>query len=345
MKDCRLPICINQSLWTRFLAMAMIFVLFRPPAVLSEPHLQEEQSPWSGRVELGILAMATTSRLVCLDSDDYPGLSNDFTTLDSLEENHHYEQVFNSFLLFNVNYQLNDTSSAYLGTPFFDDTRQGLTAGVQKLMANDNLVDASVFIDTTNIWKDPFETHVTRELTQAYTYGGTLDTDGLFGLPFHINIMTKCTRVIDDEAGRNFGRLRRDGYTHRLITGYNFYLDESFESVFKPSFIYTRDDRKGGANTYNGYGIELAYSTEWGRHAFMMAGGVAAARYEEDHPIFIKRRNDINYTFECFFTRRKLWDRNWYLRVGCGYESTNSNIGFYSESNILYGVSLGYSFE
>jgi len=328
------------------LEVVIVYTVFLPaiaPAQ-SPSYADDTKSRWSGRVELGTIGVATTSRITGLDSNEYFGLSDSHAKIDSLDKNLDYEHFATSFLLFNINYQLTETSSLYLGTPFFDDNRQGLTVGIQKLFPNNNLLDVSVFVDVNELWQDPYLTGVKRELTSAPTSGLIMDADGLFGSPIHMNYMLKQTWVEDDVSGDNDSRLRRDGYMHELKAGYNLYTDESFESLITPSLIYTRDDRKGGANAFNGYGLEISYTTEGDRSAFLMSGSVETNRYDEVHPVFSKCRNDMDYTLELFYTRKNLWVKNLYLRLGYAFNRTDSSIGFFSETNIYYGFSIGYSF-
>ena len=335
---------IRYSLRLRIMAGLFICAAFLPPVALSQslaPQTDSTKSRWSGRVELGALSIATTSLVIGPDSDRH----SSFSTIDSLDKEQSYEHFFTAFLLFNVNYQLTDTSSVYLGTPFFDDTRQGLTAGIQKLFPNDNLLDISIFTGGDALWKDPYLTGVKREATVSQTYGLMVDTDGLFGFPIHMNYMIQQTLVDDDVSGDNDSRLRREGISHKLKTGYTLFLDETFESLITPSLILTRDNRKGDANAYYGYGMELSYSMEQDRNAVMLAGTVETSRYDEVHPVFSKRRNDMTYSIECFYTRKHLWDKNWYLRLGCGLERIDSSIGFFDATTVLYGISVGYSFE
>jgi hypothetical protein len=327
------------------LGVIIVCIALLPAIVPAQSSMADDtKSRWSGRVEQGTLGIATTGRVMGLDPDEYFGLNSSYAKINSLDKNLDYENFATSFLLFNINYQLTGTSSLYMGTPFFDDNRQGFTVGIQKLLPDDNLLDLSVFVDVGELWQDPYLTGTKRELTMAPAFGLIMDADGLFGSPIHMNYMVKRTWVADDVSGDNDPRLRRGGYTYGLKAGYNLYTDKSFESLITPSIIYTRGDREGGANAFNGYGLEVSYSTEGDRNAFMMSGSVQADRYDEVHPIFSNRRNDMDYTLEFFYTRKHLWVKNLYLRLGCAFNQTDSSIGFFSETNIYYGFSIGYSF-
>ena len=330
----------------RFMTAVILFAIFMPVISLAQPSQKDApKSRWSGRVEQGFMGITTTSKVKGLDTEDIFGPSHSYAKIDSLDQNLDYENYADAFLLFNVNYQMTDTSSLYLGTPFFDDDRQGLTFGVQKLFPNDNLLDLSLFVGEDYVWEDPYLIGIKRELTDETSYGLVMDSDGLFGTSIHLNYMLKQTWVVDDVSGDNDPKLRRDGRTDRLKVGYNFYIDENFESLITPSFIYIRDDREGGANAFNGYGLQISSSIEGDRNAFMVVGSMETDHYDEVHPVFSKHRNDMDFTFEYFYTRKHLWVKNLYLRLGCSFNHIDSSIGFFSETNINYGFSIGYSFE
>lgn len=44
-----------------------------------------------------------------------------------------------------MNYTLNDDTTLYIGTPFFDDNREGLTFGCEKLFNDNSNLDVSLF--------------------------------------------------------------------------------------------------------------------------------------------------------------------------------------------------------
>lgn len=304
-----------------------------------------KQKRWSGRVEFGLMGISTTSRIMGLDPDDIPGISNDFKRIDTLDKNKSYETFGSSFFLFDVNYLLNDTTSLYVGTPFYDDDREGLTAGVQKLFHNNSLLDVSLFFGSELLWEDPYLTGADRDVTESGTIGFIIDYDGISGTGLNMNYMLQAHGVKDDVSGDNNSLLDRSGFTHTLKTGYNFFLNEQFDSVLTPSITLTREAREGDAYASNGFGVELSYSVEREKNSFTMSGSAESVRYDEIHPLFNDRRSEMVYTAECYYTRKHLRDTNWYSRMGCGFNRINSSIGFFEEMTIVYGISLGYSFE
>ncbi|GAB6094974.1 hypothetical protein JCM14469_12260 [Desulfatiferula olefinivorans] len=299
----------------------------------------------TGRVELGLVGIATTSRTSGVDPDSYFGLSERFSRIDTLDKNRSFEHFGSALFLFEIDYLLSDTVSIYLGTPFLDDDREGLTAGLQTVYDDGSLLDLSVFGGGGEAWKDPYLTGVDRETTDVDAAGVAVDYDGILGTGLHMRYAFRGDKVDDDVSGNADADLKRSGLTHTLKAGYTLFLNDRFDTLLSPSFYYTRHDAKGGAYAADGIGMELSYAMERGDNGFSLAGTVESTRYDKRHPLFGKTREETCYTLECFYTRKHLWNKNWYTRLGVGINRVDANIGFFDETSVLYGVSLGYAFE
>lgn len=330
----------------RFLFPLTVMMVFMATCVF--PQSQETTDTpkrLTGRVEVGLMGMATTSMTTGLDPDGYIGLSEAFARIDSLNKNRSFEHFGTAFFLFDVNYLLSDTTSAYLGTPFFDDDREGLTTGLQVLFSDSSLLDLALFIGGTDVWKDPYKTGSDRELTQVNSLGFTVDYDGILGTGLHMRYTLRENTVDHDVSGDAEADLRRSGLVHIIKTGYTVFCNDRFDAMLTPTLTYTRHDRDGRANASDIIGLELGYALDRGKNAFSIAGSVEALRFDARHPLFNKTRSERSYSLECFYTRKHLWNKNWYTRLGCGVSRIDSNIGFFDETSVLYGISLGYSFE
>ena len=318
----------------------------RSPVGGAEPDEQSNtQRRLTGRIEYVLMGISTTSILSGWDPDDYLGLDDDFSVIDSLGSHHEYSNMATTFLLFDLNYLLNDTTSIYLGSPFFDDDREGLTAGVQKLFSDYSLLDASLFFGADELWEDPYLLGEKRKNTLAAYAGCDVDYDNIMDSGWYINYMFQFHMLEEDVSGDAEKDLRRDGPTHTFKAGYHHYLTERLDMVLTPSLIFVRDNRKGDAYANTGWGGQVNFTMDGEKNAFTFIGIAQAARFDGIHPYFGKTREDMAYTVECYYTRRRLWNRGWYLRVGAGAYHLRSNIGFFDETCILYGISLGYAFE
>ena len=325
---------------------ASLIVFLVPQWIWAEPNGNSStQRRLTGRIEYVLMGIASTSVLSGWDPDDYVGLDDDFSVIDSLGKHHDFVHMATTFLLFDLNYLLNDTTSIYLGSPFFDDDREGLTAGVQKLFPDNSLLDASFFFGADEEWEDPYLLGEKRKNTLSAYAGCDLDYDNIMDSGWYVNYMFQFHMLEEDTSGDTLNALKRDGATHTFKAGYHLYLTDRLDMVLTPSLILVRDDRKGDANANNGWGGQVNFTMDEEKNGFTFIGIIQAARFDGIHPYFGKTREDMAYTYEFYYTRRRLWDKGWYLRVGAGANHVRSNIDFFDETSILYGISLGYAFE
>lgn len=323
----------------------IVILLLMPPKVFPQEHTEEDIKRWSGSLELWIVGFSTTSQIVGIDPDDVSGFSNDFNRIDSLEKNSSYETLPSTFFLFDVNYTLNATTSLYLETPLYHDERMGLSAGIQKLFQDSSLLDLSLFIGGESLWKDPYLTGVARETTEAGSVGLFIDYDGINETEWNVTYILRGREVADDLSGDNNPALKRSGITHTVKTGYNLFLNDRFDTVLTPRIIFIRNDWEGGAYANNGFGGEVNFAMEKGKHELVITGAIERLNYDDTHPVFHKERSDWLYRGEIYYTRKHLWGSNWYTRVGCWLMGVDSDIDFFDENSLIYGISMGYSFE
>lgn len=327
------------------------FILFLPVVLIliSTIAISQENesvlSRFSGRVETGFLGITGNSKVSAFDTEDYLGVSSDFATIYDYETKQTDETVMTAFLLFDLNYMLKDDFKLYFGTPFFDDNRGGLTLGFEKLFNDNSILDFSIYLGRASLWKDPYLTGIPREITYSDKIGLTADYDGLRGTDLNISYTLEVEVVDDDISGNNNPELQRSGVSHSLKAGYNFFLSQNYNTIFTPSVFYTRTDKDGDAYSNNAFGAEFNYSMEKLKNAFTVSGIIEVSRYDSIHPVFDKKRNDLSFSLACYYTRKKLWNRNWYFRVGGGYSNVTSNIKFFDEAAVIYGVTFGREFE
>lgn len=331
--------------FTRILCFLITFVSLATCAFAQESSPVSVKDRFSGRIELGLLCITTDSASSGIDARGFFGQDRDLSVINDLAGGKSFKTFGTLFLLFDVNYTLNDETTLYIGTPFFDDNREGLTFGCEKLFNDNSNLDVSLFFGERSLWKDPYETGVRREITYSDSLGFTIDYEGLLGTELNIGYTLRHENVKDDVVGNDDSVLERSGTNHRLKTGYNFYLNDMFDSMLTPSLLAVRDDLDGGANAYNAYGAELAYSMDQDNNALMFTLSVENATYDDSHPKFNRKRKQTAFTTTCFYTRKNLWNDRWYSRIGFAYDHVDSNISFFDENNFLYGVSLGYAFH
>jgi hypothetical protein len=328
----------------RILILTVILLLVSSRAYPQENN-KEDIKRWSGSLEFGIMGFSTTSQVIGIDPDDAPGFSNDYVRIDSLEKNSSYETMITSFFLFDINYALNAATSLYLETPLYHDDRMGLSAGIQKLFQDNSLLDLSLFFGSETFWEDPYLTGVARETTEAGSLGLYIDYDGIKDTEWNVTYIFRVRDVTDDLSGENHPALKRNGTAHTIKTGYNLFLNDRFDTVLTPSIVFIRDDWEGGAYANNGLGGEISFAMERGKHALAFTGAMEKHYYDDIHPVFQKKRSDWLYRGEICYTREHLLNSKWYTRAGFWFNGVLSNIDFFDENCLAFGVSMGYSFE
>lgn len=331
--------------FTRILCFFLTLVSIAPWAIAQEARPATAKDRFSGRIELGLLGITTDSTSSGIDERGFIGQDEDLRVINNLSGNNNNNTFGTLFFLFDVNYTLSDDTTLYIGTPFFDDNREGLTAGFERLFSDNSNLDVSLFFGERSLWKNPYITGVKREITYSDSLGFTIDYEGLMGSELNIGYTLRYENVNDDVSGNTHPALKRSGTNHSLKTGYNFYLNDMFDSMLTPSILAVRDDKDGGAYAFNAYGAELAYTMDQDENALMITVSVENATYDDIHPVFDRKRKQTNYSAACFYTQKKLWNERWYSRIGFSYDHVDSNISFFDENNFLYGVSLGYAFH
>ncbi|MBA4367019.1 MAG: hypothetical protein C0403_05200 [Desulfobacterium sp.] len=328
------------SLW-----LSIFILLISANGFSQEKESLSPENRFSARLEFGLMGMTTNSSYIAVYTEDALYDSDRFPYINSLGKRDSYLSYGTSFFLFDVNYMIKDDIIIYVGTPFFDDSRKGLTFGTEKLFQDQSILGLSIFIGNDALWKDPYATYVDREATYSYRLGTTIEYDGILGSELNMNYTFQGLIVIDDESGARNPDLKRDGITHTFETGYRFFLTDTYDTILTPSIFYTIDHSKGEAYQNNSFGTELDFSTETGKNGYTVSGTYIKHHFNGIHPIFDEKRTEDTYLLKCFYTRKNLMDSNWYTRIGGVYEYVDSNIDFFKQHSFYYGVSLGYTFE
>jgi hypothetical protein len=328
-----------------FLWLSIFILLISTKGFTQEKESLSPENRFSARLEFGFLGMTTNSSYIAVYPEDELYDSDRFPYINSLGKRNSYLSYGTSFFLFDVNYMVKDDINIYVGTPFFDDSRKGLTFGTEKLFQDQSILGLSIFVGGDAVWKDPYATNVNREATYSYHLGTTIEYDGILGSELNMNYTFQGLIVIDDESGSRNPDLKRNGIAHTVETGYRFFLTDTYDTILTPSIFYTIDHSKGEAYRNNSFGTELDFSTETGKNGYTFSGTYIKHHFNGIHPIFDEKRTEDTYLLKCFYTRKNLMDSNWYTRIGGVYEYVDSNIDFFKQHSFYYGVSLGYTFE
>lgn len=194
------------------------------------------------------------------------------------------------------------------------------------------------------VWENPYLLHQNRTHTYLHSYGAGVDINRILGSKFSYSINLIRDNVHNDEIGKMYSRLERDG----------FRIDQSLSRRFKLSSDTTlnfgigieRGQYDGSANSYLNYylrgNLKYDFYSNYSINIFYLLG---YAHYDKKHPIFDKTREDI--TGNILFSIRKdklLGFENIFGNIYAGMGGSKSNINFYETEALFTGVTLGFLF-
>lgn len=299
-----------------------------------DPEFQQWGKLW-GKVECGVVLKSISSNLC--DIDDRNEKINRLDTAPSSIE------TLEGPVMVELNYLLKEDLLFYFGTPFLDDDRDGITAGLGKTFLDESYLDCSLFANSFDVWKDPYMTGRDRRDTCMLDVGTTLDYSHIFNTGFNITYKLRRKEVNEDVIGEREKTLARSGNIHEVSLKYDFVLNEKSDLI---AGITTRKgDMEGGAESYDGFSYDVSFSYDEEAYSLYATLFYAKNSYEDLHPVFGETREDKGFGFAFIFTQNNLFGNpRLYARYGFGYEDDNSNIDFYDGKTFLAGSTIGLYF-
>ncbi|MCP4672299.1 MAG: DUF2860 domain-containing protein [Desulfobacula sp.] len=332
----------------RFACFLVILFLVSPVyADAQEKDSRPELNRFFGRIEFGAAGVSSDSNFLAFDKKESILFyhENNLETISDLNDSASRSSFLPFLVLFEVNYLIKDDMLFYFGTPFFDDDREGLTAGIEKLFENNSVLDLSIFVESFSTWEDPYIINVEREMTLNEASGISISYQEIFGTDLGINYTIKGMAVEDDISGKNNPALAREGSMQSIRAGYDFFLSEKEDTVLTPAIIASRERMDGDALANKTYGLELAYGRNKPNYAVFVSGTMQKIKYDNIHPVFNKKISGDQYTAKFVYTKNNIWKDRWYLKIGFGGSYMDSNTDFFDHKIYLGGVSIGFLFE
>ncbi len=296
---------------------------------------QTDDKKLYGRAEIGVISFSSTDQLFALSD------KNNIT--DTLEGEADSYLNFWPMAALELRYALQKDREIYLGTPFLDDGRGGITLGMAQAFDTKDFLDVSVFAGGKYVWKDPYLFQQEREKTEVYQLGYSVDYRNIMNSDFSLSYRYKQINVVDDVIGKSYQDLRRDGAIHTLGTCYEIPMDRN--NYITPGLVFTRAGIEGESNSYIGYTAELSYTWEDSRYYLDILASIGQNIYDAAHPVFNETREENTYYGAVIFTLFDLFGKkDLYGRIGIGYDSADANIDFFDCHTIISGLSIGYFF-
>ncbi len=232
----------------------------------------------------------------------------------------------------------------YLGTPMGDEGPPGLTLGGVWPFKDGGKIDAGAFVmPFGDVWEDPYLVDRDRDETEKDRYGAKIDYTRILGTGFEAGYRIEHIDIDDDDIGRRFNDLERDGWVHAIKLGYALPFGSGWQLV--PEAGFTLGDIDGDANRYRGYRFKLGLRRFHAGHLLNLSAGIGYRDYDEEHPIFEKDRNDTLFSVFGFYTRSNLFsDKPLFCSLLAGFNHRSSNIDFLEADTFISGLMLGYRF-
>ena len=247
--------------------------------------------------------------------------------------------------LINLNATYGRNNTLYLKMDIEQMEDRNLFFGTQiPLTDNGNRLDVAVFYSPfAEAWKNPYETGSDREETDVNKYGMKVALNEILDTGLNMSIKVAAKDVDDDEIGRLYSSLGRDGNLYVLSASYRF-TPASALQVY-PSVTVRRGGFDGGSNSYKGFGASLRLMYTCGSVRIIPMIGYTFRNYDETHPLFNTTREDKNYMGAVIATYSDPFGlENFFIRAFGGYGKTDSNITFCDEDMKFAGLTVGYTF-
>ena len=325
------PPVMKNFLKIAFTAMAI--VLSPPGANAAGP--QKAAKGFSGWMQAGIGYSTGTDQL---DTD--ADKRND--GLGSNADRYHDALPM---LLFDLRYTFSPSArQLYFSTPRERGGPPALTLGAVLPLADGTKLDMAVFGKPfEEVWKDPYLVDERRADTKKATYGTRFTLSDFLGTPTELSYSLAHADVDDDDIGKRFHSLERDGWLHKARVEYGFTLSRGLSIA--PGFEFSLVDLDGNASSYKGYELKLGLRKFTSDYQLHLTAGIGLNDYDSTHPIFEKTREDVTYSAFSIFTLSDLLGKEYLFgSLIAGYQHRDSNIGFLDADTFIGGLTIGYKF-
>lgn len=193
------------------------------------------------------------------------------------------------------------------------------------------------------VWENPYLTGVDRDETDARSVGYALNWDDILNTGLSVFVEQMHIDVDQDRIGEIEPDLERDGADTTVGVSYPWSLGRG--GVLLAGISYTQMDRDGDAESGYGYAAALNHVLEAGRFAFATDLELSAKSFDEDHPVFNEKREEVTFTVSETVTFAEPFGfKHSYLFGVAAYSETDADLTFFDSSGFLAGSGVGYRF-
>ncbi|RTZ13986.1 DUF2860 domain-containing protein [Vibrio aquaticus] len=225
-----------------------------------------------------------------------------------------------------------------------------LELGYKQQLANGTVIDASFLptIMSGETWANPFQENVVRTTTDETGNAYRLKFSNIAKSGFSLDTAYAVKDIDSEQSGQALSSeaqnaLRRDANLLYVKGDYRLFLDRT--TFLIPSITYIQTDADGKANSNTSWGGELSLFKIIHRHQFVLTAGYTTRDYDASHPVYDTVRSDDELSFFAAYEYKDLmgW-KDWSLISFAGYGTTDSNIDFYDEEQVILSLGVNYQF-
>jgi hypothetical protein len=302
------------------------------------------ESGFSGFIRPGVGYLNYKSNMVA----SFLGFDLSKETNDSLNDSPDSESTGIVLVPFSLAYTFASTrTQLFLGTDLTDLIRFDYAQqfGVKQEIGKFGILQGGFLFSSipAKVWKDPYLVGQDRIDTNRKSNGGRLAWDRIFGSQFQLQYTYRKIDIGSEKSGDSIpsltsserDRLDRNGDRHIGEVVYRFRFAK--KHTLNPAFIYTYNDRDGGAMKNDAYDFQLTYGYRGDTFTFTGNASIGWADYDDRNPIFDKKQDDDRYGIQGTLYYKNPWDWSLFgsnpmnFFVSAAFVETDSNIDFYDQ--------------
>ncbi len=335
----------------RYLSLARALTAIAIGLLLGFPALAIDPIPaeggWSGFVLPGVGYMDLKSNTVSGNSI----IDVEHKTVDSIFDSPKSESDFHAVFSGEVKYTLGGRGTQFfLGSSIEDlvtlDFSQGL--GMRQDIGGAGTLELAVLFTglPAEIWEDPYVEGEPRNKTDRDSQGARFRWDRIFGSDFEAELVYRDVDVDTERSGEFLGLsqpdrdlLRRDADFMRLGLIWRRKLSDS--TILSPEVRYLNNDADGDAESYDGYGLQVAWAYLGNPLTVVGTVGYTSKSYDQANPIYGRKRDSDTWALSGTVSYRlPTASQRWSVTGIATYADEDSDIDFHDNTvlSIIGGV-------
>lgn len=193
-----------------------------------------------------------------------------------------------------------------------------------------------------SVWDDPYALNRARQETDQQRVGGSLALNQIAETSLSLEYTLRRIAIDDDRAAKRDEHLGRAGWDHCLSLSAPWALDGTQLITAVEGRWQDREGRAASALSVN---ASVAWVIPWQHWQLMLNIEAGHAHYQDQHPVFGRRRRDLQWGAGGMLSHRGLLGLSG-VTTGAlaAWEAIDSTTPFYDQQAWFAGLVLGYDF-